>query len=97
MNQDSRQTAKNSGEKGFFKLLNNANFGYDCRNNLENCKFLLIFDELNKISYLKKYYNAFDQNVSKFVSGELLKRETDENFNDEMMKTKKMIHSRTLT
>ena len=89
MNQDPRQTAKNSGETGFFKLLNNANFRYDCRNNLENCKFLLIFDELNKISHLKKYYNVFDQNVSKFVSGELLKRENDENFNDEMMKTKK--------
>ena len=26
-------------KKDFFKLMNNANFGYDCRNNLNNTKF----------------------------------------------------------
>ena len=46
MNQKSRQNAKNSIEKDFFTL-NNANFGYDCRNNLDNCQFILIFDEMN--------------------------------------------------
>ena len=72
-------------EKEFFKLFNNANFGYDCRNNLDTCKFVPIFDELNEISYHKKYYSAFDKNVSKFVSGELLEGEILENFNNEMM------------
>ena len=33
MNQKSRQEAKNSIEKDFYKLMNNSNFGYDCRNN----------------------------------------------------------------
>ena len=47
MNQKSRQNAKNSIEKDFFKLMNNANFGYDCRNNLDNCQFIPIFDEMN--------------------------------------------------
>ena len=47
INQKSRQNAKNSIEKDFFKLMNNANFGYDCRNNLDNCQFILIFDEMN--------------------------------------------------
>ena len=37
MNQKLRQNAKNSIEKGFFKLMNNSNFGYDYRNNLDNC------------------------------------------------------------
>ena len=95
MNQRSWQTAKNLVEKDFFKLLNNTNFGYDCRNNLGNFKSVPIFDELNEISYVKKYYNVFD--VSKFVYGELLKREITENFNNEMMKIQKMIHSTTLS
>lgn len=42
MNQKSQQKVKTI-EKDFYKLLNNANFGYDCRNNLDNCKFSNIF------------------------------------------------------
>ena len=52
MNQHLRQNAKSSVGKDFFKLRNNANFGYDCRNNLDNCKFIPTFDKLNKITYL---------------------------------------------
>ena len=52
MNQKSRQLSKNDVEKDFFKLMNNSNFGYDCRNNLYNCKFNPIFDELGEISYI---------------------------------------------
>ena len=50
MSQRSRQTAKNSVEKNFYKLLNNFNFGYDCQNNLDNCTFVPIFDELNEVT-----------------------------------------------
>ena len=37
MNQISRQNAKNDTEKEFYKLLNNSNFGYRYRNNIDNC------------------------------------------------------------
>ena len=33
-NQVARQNAKTPMEKNFYKLMNNSNFGYDCRNNL---------------------------------------------------------------
>ena len=52
MNQKSRQNAKNSVEKDFYKLMNNSNYGYNCRNNLDNCKFVSIFNELKEIMYI---------------------------------------------
>ena len=39
MNQKSRQNAKNAIKKDFFKLMNNANFGFDCRNKANNVIF----------------------------------------------------------
>ena len=53
MNQNSRQNAENSKEKDFCKLMNDSNFGYDCRNNLGNCQFVPIFDDLKEITCLK--------------------------------------------
>ena len=75
MNQTSRQNAKNNIEKDFFELMNNANFGFDCRNNANNTKFEPIIDELSEISYIKKYYNLFDTKVQKFVRSEILEEQ----------------------
>ena len=83
-NQKSRQNAKNSIEKDFWKLMNNANFGNDCRNNANNTKFEPIIDEINEISYIKKYYNLFDQKVSNFIKSEILEKEIEDNYNNEM-------------
>ena len=33
--------------------MNNANFGYNCRNNLDNCQFIAIFESVNEVTYLK--------------------------------------------
>ena len=60
MNQKSRQNATSSVERDFYKLLNNANFGIDFRNNINNCYFELIYDEISEISYLKKLDSIFD-------------------------------------
>ena len=61
MNQKSRQQAKDEVTKDFFKLMNNSNFGYDCRNNLDNCKFNPIFDEVNEITNVVRYHSLFQK------------------------------------
>ena len=87
MNQKSRQEAKNLIESNFSKLLNNANFGYDCRNNLDNCTFESIRDEIGEINYIRKYHNSiFDNEVSKFVNPQTLKEEIATKYNDKMGK-----------
>ena len=89
MNQKSRQQSKNTVEKDFYKLMNNSNFGYDCRNNLDNCKFVPIFDEYKELTYIHRYHNIFDQKVSQFVTSELLRADTEEKLNDKLSKLDK--------
>ena len=89
MNQTSRQQSKNNVEKDFYKLMNNSNFGYDCRNNLDNCKFVPIFDEYKEITYINRYHNIFDSRVSEFVTADLLKANFEEKYNDKLSKLDK--------
>ena len=84
MNQISRQNAKTSVEKDFYKLMNNSNFGYDCRNNADNCFFALVFDEIEDLSYVKRYQNVFDPEISQFVPTKLLEREIEETFENKV-------------
>ena len=89
MNQKSRQESKNSVEKGFYELMNNSNFGYDCRNNIDNCKFVPIFDEYREVTYINRYHNIFDKKVSNFITSDILKHKAEEEFNDKLMKLDK--------
>ena len=66
--------------------MNNSNFGYDCRNNIDNCKFVHIFDEYKEITFINRYHNIFDERVSKFVTSDLLKTQIEEKFNDKLTK-----------
>ena len=86
MNQKSRQESKNSVEEDFYKLINNSNSEYDCRNNIGKCKFVPIFDEYNEITFINCYHNIFDQKVSQFVTSDLLKQQIEEKFKDKLMK-----------
>ena len=89
MNQKSRQESKNSVEKGFYELMNNSNFGYDCRNNIDNCKFVPIFDEYREVTYINRYHNIFDKKVPNFITSDILKHKAQEEFNDKLMKLDK--------
>ena len=46
MNQKAGQKATSSFERGFYKLLNNSNFGIDCRNNIDNCVLEPLHDKI---------------------------------------------------
>ena len=89
MNQKLRQESKNNVEKDFYKSMNNSTFGYDCRNNIDNCKFVPIFDEFGEISFINRYHNIFDQKISKFVTPDLIKYTAEEEFNCKLTKLDK--------
>ena len=80
MNQVSRQNSQTDVEKDFYKLMNNVNFGYDCRNNGDNCYFQPVYNEIEELSYAKQCKNVFDQEISEFVSTEILERQIEEEF-----------------
>ena len=60
--------------------MNNANFGFDCRNNANNLKFEPLIDEINELTYIKKYYNLFDSKIENFVNSEILERNINQEF-----------------
>ena len=77
------KTAKSSAEKDFYKLLNNSNFGNDCRNNIGNCKTELLYNGLDEIHYIKKFTNIFQNSrYREFFSIDLLKKRVNNEFKE---------------
>ena len=82
MNQNARKIVITKVQKDFYKLLNNNNFGNDCRKNIGNCKLQLLYDGLDEISYIKKYTNILlDNCYKKFFTIDLLKEQIQAEFN----------------
>ena len=50
MIQNARQKAEPPADRDFHKLMDNANFGIDCK---DNCKFEPIYDKIGKISFIE--------------------------------------------
>ena len=90
MNQNARETANTKVEKDFYKLLNNSNFGNDCRNNIGNCKLDLLFDGLDEISYIKKFSNILqDTHYIEFFSVDLFKEQYIKEYKEKIEKLDK--------
>ena len=80
MNQKARQKATSPVELDFYELLNNANCGIDCRNNIDNCSFEPIFDDIYEIVYIKKFDSIFDNEKYRgFSDINLMTQEVNEN------------------
>ena len=76
-------------KKIFFKLMNNSNFGYDCRNNIDNCKLFPIYDDMKEITFVNRYHYIFDQKVKKFVTPDSFKQKAEEELNKKFTKLDK--------
>ena len=70
-----------SVETDFFKLLNNSNFGIDCRNNIDNCILESLDNDFTEISYIKKFTTIFnDDTFRNFFLPALLREEVIQTF-----------------
>ena len=69
--------------------MNNSNFGYGRRNNLDKCKFVPIFDEFKEITNIGRYWNFFDSRISQFVTTDLIKQDIEEKYIDTYIKLDK--------
>ena len=80
-NQKAKQKAISSVEKDFYKLLNNSNFGIDCRNNIDNCILEALYDEFTEISYIEKFTKISSGDTFRnFFSPSLLREEITQAF-----------------
>ena len=73
MNQVSRQKAISKVKKDFYKLMNNSNYGNDCRNNIDSCNFEVVYDDTEEISYIQKYTSLYFDEYRDFACPETIK------------------------
>ena len=64
--------------------MNNANFRFDCRNRADNAKFEPIIDQINEKTYIKKYYNIFDNKTCNFVNSDVLEQQIEHDFQQQI-------------
>ena len=67
--------------------MNNSNFGYDCRNNLDNCKF--VPNLLWELFFISRYHILSNSKVKQFITSYLIKHDIEEKFNDKLSKLDK--------
>lgn len=73
MNQKARQQSISSVGKDFYKLLNNSNFGIDCRNKIENCIIEPLYDDIDESSHNETFGCISKERYKDFQDPELLR------------------------
>ena len=66
--------------------MHNSNFGYDCRNNIDNCSFKPIFDNIKEFSYIPKCSSLFDDAYKDFFYPVLMMTHIQDEYNRMLMK-----------
>ena len=86
MNQGARQKAETFVEKDFYKLMNNKNFGIDCKKILTVVSLNHIMKKIEEISFIKKYVNIFGNVQYKdFACVETMNEEVEQTFNNKQL------------
>ena len=86
MNQNARQKATSSVERDFYKILNNSNFGIDCRNNADNCILEPLHDEIGEIFYIKKFCKIFgNETYRDFLSPSIMREKKRQEYNSKLL------------
>ena len=84
--QVARQNAKTLKEKNFYKLMNNRNFGYECRNNFENWYFTPVVEEIEEMAYIRKHENVYDLEIINYFSHDHLPMRINQDFDNKIAK-----------
>ena len=66
--------------------MNNPNFGYDCRNNFDNCYFTPVIDEIEEMACVRKLQSIYEPDISSFFSSDHLQIQINEDFDNKIAK-----------
>ena len=69
-------------------MLKLSNFGFDCRNNVNNLKFEPLINEIEELTYIRKYHNLFDEKIKSFVSSSILEQNINQEFDQSISSIK---------
>ena len=59
--------------------MNNSNFDYGCRNNIDNCNFRPIYDDIDKVSYIQNYVSLyFNDDYKNFACPNTIKEQIEQ-------------------
>ena len=69
--------------------MNNANCGYNFRNNTDNNFLESIYDKFTEITFIKQYHNLFDPKISDFVNLDLIEQEINRSYDEKFIQISK--------